>query len=448
MSILAKEADVVIIGGGLIGCAAAYHLARRGVKAVLVEKGDISGEGSGTTFGVVRIVGRDPVEIPLQLKSTEMWQNLSAELDCEVGFRQGGCLYLAETETDLAPLEQYHERSRQGGVLDCRMVGPGEVKRLIPPLERPMKGALYSPRDGFAERLVPARGFASAAGKLGAQIHTETLCVGIEVSGGRVSGVITNKGEVRAHTVVNAAGVYAHRVASMVGFHMPLKIIRTTECETEPLGRPLFKPWFMGPGVMALQTIRGTVIAGGGKVDHDLGLDDLNDLRAWLPHLRAFRKIMNLRLDTGHLKREFVRVFGPSFESRRKAAFPTLEAKATIKRAEKSFQRLQELMPSLKAARIASIWAGLVGFTPDMLPLIGELDNPRGLVMAAGWSGHGYALGPAVGHLLSELIVDGRTSLSIGAFRPGRFAEGKVAKPPSSVFLSDKVATETDTDQP
>jgi len=130
-----------------------------------------------------------------------------------------------------------------------------------------------------------------------------------------------------------------------------------------------------------------------------------------------------------------IRVFGLSFESRLKAAFPTFEPKASIKGAEKAFRRLQELMPSLKDVKIAKISAGLVGFTPDMLPVIGELNGPKGFVMAAGWSGVGYALGPAVGDLLSELIVDDRNSLSIDAFRPGRFTEGKL-EIPSSVYLN------------
>lgn len=431
-SILAKEADVVIIGGGLIGCAAAYNLAKRRVKIALVEKGSISGEGSGTTFGAVRTVCRDPAEMPLALKSMGMWKNLSAALNCEVGFWQGGCLYIREKEEELEPLEQAVEMSRQGGVLDCRMLGSNEIKKLMPLMELPMAGALYSEGSGVAEPLVPARCYADAARRLGAQIYTETLCVGIEASGGRVSGVMTNKGEIKTHTVVNAAGVHAHRVARLVGFHMPLKVVNSLWGETESLGRVLFKPYFRGNRMTARSTVRGTIIFGGPRkkpADHALGLDAFNDFRIWLPLLLTFRQGIKLRLELSHLKREFVRVFGISFESRSKATFPTFVPKANIKSGENNFQVLLELLPSLKTVKIAKIWSGLVGLTPDMLPLIGELDNPKGFVMAAGWSGHGYALGPAVGELLSELIVDGKTSLSISAFRPSRFTEGKLGMP-------------------
>jgi len=434
-STVVNKADVVIIGGGIVGCAAAYYLAKRGVKVALVEKGDISCEGSGHTFGAVRTFGKNPVEIPLMLKSVEMWKNLSAELNCEVGYRQEGGLYLAKTEDELEPIEQYLKGSRQEGELDCRMLTPSDIKRLIPPLEAPMAGALYSPSSGWAERVLPARCFAEAARKLGAQIYTGTLCVGIDVSGGKVTGVMTDEGEVKTHTVINAAGVHAHRVARLVGFHMPLKITRITEFETEPLKQNLFKPWFVGP-CTAVQTGSGTIIAGTGETHHDLGFDAFDDLQIWLPRLRNFRKMVELGFEGGHLKRELIRVFGLSLESRCEAAFPTFEPKASIKGAERAFRRLQELMPSLKEVRIAKVSAGLEGLTPDMLPVIGELNDPKGFIMAAGCSGVGYALGPVVGDLLSELIVDGQTSLSVGAFRPSRFAEGKFETPSSAGYLN------------
>jgi len=429
-----NKADVVIIGGGIFGCAAAYYLAKRGVKVALVEKGDISGEGSGHTFGAIRTFGKDPVEIPLMLKSIEMWKNLSAELNCEVGYRQEGGLYIAKTEDELDTIERFLEGSRKETELDCRILTPSEIKKMIPPLEAPMAGALYSPSSGWVERVVPARCFAEAARKLGAQIYTGTLCVGIDVSGEKVTGVMTDRGEIKAHTVINAAGVHSHRVAKLVGFHMPMKITRITEFETEPLKQNLFKPWFLGPAT-AVQTGSGTIIAGTKATHHDLGFDAFNDLKMWLPQLLRNRKMVKLGFEGGHLKRELIRVFGLSFESRRKAGFPTFEPKVSIRGAEQAFYRLQQLMPSLKDVRIAKVTAGLEGLTSDLLPVIGELDDPKGLIMVVGGGGAGYALGPVVGDLLSELIVDGQTSLSIDAFRPSRFAGGKFQKPSSAGYL-------------
>jgi glycine/D-amino acid oxidase-like deaminating enzyme len=430
-STVAKNADVVIIGGGIVGCAAAYYLAKRGVKVALVEKGDLSTEGSGHTFGAIRTFGKGPAELPLTLKSAEMWKNLSTELNCDVGYRQGGGLSIAETEDELERLEQSVERNREAGGPDFRMISPGAIKRLIPPLEAPMAGAMYAPNSGRAERVLPARCFAEAARKLGAQIYTQTLCVGIEVSGGKVSGAVTDKGEIKAPTVISATGVHANQLASLVGFDLPLKIIRITEGETEPLKKHLFEPFFLGPAT-ALQTDSGSIVYGSREAPHtDIGFDAFDDLNIWLPRLRNFGNMFELDVEGGHLKRELTRVFGPSFESRSKGAFPTFEPEVSIKGAELGFRRMQELMPSLKDVGMGKITAGRQGLSPDMLPVIGELDHPKGFVIAGDCSGTGYCLGPGIGHLLSELVVDGQTSLSIDAFRPSRFADGSFEMPSS-----------------
>jgi glycine/D-amino acid oxidase-like deaminating enzyme len=435
-SIVPKTADVVIIGGGIVGCAAAYYLAKRGVKIALVEKGDLSTEGSGHTFGAIRTFGKGPAELPLTLKSAEMWKNLSAELNCDVGYRQGGGLILAKTEDELEPLEQYVERSREVGGLDFKMVTPGAIKRMIPPMEAPMAGALHAPSSGRAERVLPAMCFAGAARKLGAEFYTQTLCVGVEVSGGKVSGVVTDKGEIKAPTVISATGVHANRMAELVDFDLPLKIIRITEGETEPLKPDLFKPWFVGP-LTAVQTGSGTIIFGSKESpQHDIGFDALDNLNIWLPRFANLGNRFELEFEGGHLKREMKRIFGPSFESRRKGEFPTFEPDFSIEGAERGFRKMQELMPSLKEVGMGKISAGRQGLSPDMLPVIGELDHPKGFITAGDCSGTGYALGPAIGELLSELIVDGQTSLSIDAFRPSRFADGSIDMPSPAGYAS------------
>jgi glycine/D-amino acid oxidase-like deaminating enzyme len=277
--------------------------------------------------------------------------------------------------------------------------------------------------------VLPAMCYARAARKLGAQIYTHTLCVGVEVSGGKVSGVVTDKGEIKARTVISATGVHANRLASLVGFDLPLKIIRITEGETKPLKKHLFEPFFVGPAT-AVQTDSGSIVYGAREAPHhDIGFDAFDDLNIWLPRLSTFGNAFELDLEGGHLKRELTRVFGPSFESRRKGEFPTFEPDVSIEGAERGFRKMQELMPSLKEVGMGKISAGRQGLSPDMLPVIGELDHPKGFITAGDCSGTGYALGPAIGELLSELIVDGQTSLSIDAFRPGRFAEGNFEMP-------------------
>jgi glycine/D-amino acid oxidase-like deaminating enzyme len=279
--------------------------------------------------------------------------------------------------------------------------------------------------------VLPAMCYARAARKLGAQIYTHTLCVGVEVSGGKVSGVVTDKGEIKAPTVISATGANANRMAKLVDFDLPLKILRVTEGETEPLKPGLFEPFIVG-AVTAVQTDSGSIIFGSMKpAQSDMGFEVFDDLNIWLPRFRSFGNILDLEFEGGHLKREIKRIFGPSFESRSKGAFPTFEPEVSVKGAELGLLRLQELMPSLKEVKIGKISAGRMEITPDMIPVIGELDHPKGFISAGDHSGGGYAHGPGIGELLSELVVDGQTSLSIDAFRPGRFAEGDFEMPGS-----------------
>ncbi len=168
-------------------------------------------------------------------------------------------------------------------------------------------------------------------------------------------------------------------------------------------------------------------------MDHDLGFDDFENLSVWLPRLLAFRKITWLHFNMGHTSREFKRVFGFTHEIKRKAEFPNVEPKTSVRRLEKYAQMQWETMPSLRGTKIARMWAGFIGVTPDFLPIIGELDRPKGFIIANGFCGHGFSIGPVVGRLMSELIIDGRPSISLKEFSPYRFIEGKFGVPPQAV---------------
>jgi len=427
---MVKHSDVVIIGGGISGCATAYYLAKRGVKVALLEKGEIASEGSGTNVGLIRGIGRATCETPLAKSSLEIWGNLSAELNCDAGFIQGGGIYLAETKEELEEFEIYAKMAHESGI-DCRLIDADEVRKLIPPLEVPLAGGLYSKMAGHVEPATAVNCFANAARRLGAQIYTKTPCWGIQVSRGRVSGVVSNQGEIKTETVVNAAGVYANRVAKLVGFHIPLKVVVFTVAETEPL--PLqFTTWFRGSHCGVTPSIRGTLYFTRGlgvPIEYYIGLDAFQDLRIWLSRFRAFRECTKLRFDLSYLGREFRRVFGISQEAKRAAEFPLFDPKPNAKFVELYTQGLYETMPSLRGTRVARTWAGLIDLTPDMLPLLGKVENPKGFIIATGFSGHGFGLGPVIGRIISELVLDGKTSLPIEAFRPSRFAEGKFGMP-------------------
>jgi len=429
MNNIVQKTDAVVIGGGIIGCATAYYLAKHGVKVVLLEKGELGGEGTGMTFGLIRDIGRVPAEIPLAVDSLALWKELSSELNYDIGWIQGGGIEIAETEQKLEKFAKYSSVVRGRGI-KCKVINADELRKLMP-IEIEIAGGIYSENSGHAEPKSVIDGFANAARKLGALIYTQTPCWGVEVNQNKVSAIITTRGPIRTDTVINAAGAYASRIARMIGFHIPIKLVSCTVAETYPV-EPLSKTWLLGPQSTMRQTIHKTLYLCRGLeviTEHCMDFYDFEDITVWLPRLYESRKLVHLRFDFDHIMRDIRRILGFSWKARRQAEFPIYEPKPNRKIAEAYLRSLKEMLPSLKKTELRRIWAGLLDLTPDMLPIIGELKNPKRFITAAGLSGHGFALGPRIGKLVAEQIVYGKCSLSLEDFWPYRFAEGKFTKP-------------------
>lgn len=426
-----KRADVVIIGGGISGCAAAYYLAKRGVGVVLVEKGEIAGEASGRNAGGVRAQARNPIEVPYMLESIKLWENLESELGTDMGFLQGGNLLYVESEEDLAELDLGAQMARDSGV-DSRVLTPAEARALVPGLEAPLLGALYSPTDGHADPVRSTRAFAMAASEQGVSIYTGCAVLGVETSNGRVSSVTTDLGRVDTPWVVNTAGVWANYMARKVGLHFPVRIVRQSQGQTEPV-KTRIRPFVRGPHSGFRQTPEGNIIFTRGYSharDYDVGREMLDDIRIWIPHLLKHHKLVRFNLGW-----ELVRSFQARTPLLSRIVRPAplrsgIEPKVNRKAVEKGLEALVRAMPALEGVRVERSWAGLIDLTPDMLPVLDAVPKPQGYILAAGFSGHGFAMGPMTGRLISELIVDGKPSLPLEAFSLSRFARGVKISPP------------------
>ncbi len=231
---LPERADVVVIGGGIIGTMTALELAERGVSVTLCEKGEIGAEQSSRNWGWCRKMGRDPREIPLSLIALEAWRGMNQRVGGETGFQQCGILYLAENDAEIASKEYWLAEHARPYQLDSRLIGPDEVAKLVPGSSQRWKGALYTASDGRAEPQRAAPAIADGARAKGARIFTNCAVRGIETAGGRVAGVVTEKGPIATSSVVLAGGAWSRRFCGNLGLYLPQLTVVNSVQRTAP----------------------------------------------------------------------------------------------------------------------------------------------------------------------------------------------------------------------
>jgi glycine/D-amino acid oxidase-like deaminating enzyme len=422
------QADVVVVGAGIVGCATAYFLARRGARVAVVERGAVPGEQSRKNWGFVRQQGRDPAEMPLVMEANRLWRDLPRELGADIEWVQGGNLALADDDKDLALFQEWLPVAREFG-LDTRLLRPRDLGTVVPGLAGAWSGGMHTPDDGHADPEKATDALARAAVAHGASLHLDCAVQGLTTRAGAVAGVVTEHGEIRASTVVCAAGAWSGRLCRMLRFDLPQRWVRGTVARTTPAPAvTACAVW--GPRLAFRQRRDGSFnIAAGGALDHDVTLDSLRQVRFFLPNFWKNKK--RFRFHVGRPLLASLAAALPGSAARRRPLVwdRGIEPSPNRAKVRRSLAELQRLLPSLPALGIARSWAGYIDATPDLAPVLGEIPSLRGFVLATGFSGHGFAMGPIAGRLVSELIVDGKPSLDITAFRFSRFAEGAIGKP-------------------
>lgn len=376
--------DVVIIGGGISGTAAAYELARLGVPVTLVEQGSLASMASGWTLAGVRQSGREAPEIPLAMAAVERWGYLTEELGADVEYRRNGNLRLIMDEDARPATERRIAAENALGLKVEYLPDNRALREVAPALAEWIPGASFCPTDGHANPTAAVSAFAAAAQRLGAKILTETRVEGIEVAGGKVQGVRTTEGILPADVVVVAAGIYSNALTSPLGITIPYELYRVSVIQTTPLPPHLAQVLGTSAADFAgRQQVDGRFRFTDGGMHWPHKLEDLTD---------GYEPVM-----------------------------PTLQA------VSRAITSAVSLVPALETARIARVWGGLVDITPDEIPVIERSQEIDGLVMAAGFSGHGFCLGPVTGQILRDLVVEGETPYPIEPFRRNRFTGNEVA---------------------
>ncbi|MGH7366508.1 MAG: NAD(P)/FAD-dependent oxidoreductase [Candidatus Rokuibacteriota bacterium] len=417
------HADVVVVGGGIIGAATAYYLARRGARVVLVEKRTIGGEQSGRAWGFVRRQGRPPAAMALMATASRMWGGLAAELGSDIEFVRDGNLAIAETPDDVARLEAGYRDAHLAG-LGSRLLTSAQVRDLIPQMQGRWEAGLYSEEDGHAEPLAVTTAFMRSAQELGVQVWEHCTALGIDTQADRVCAVDTDRGRVKAGQVVAAAGVWTSLLVEPLGVALPLRIVRSSVAATRP-APPVTRIGVWGPILAFRQRTTGQFYLGSGyrgaAADHDITLASLEHLGFFLP---AY--IQNWRLLRVHLGRDLLADVVHRLRRDTRSRFsrgPWATARVnerSIRTAARAFHRH---FPALSRIEVERTWAGFIELTPDLLPVLGRVARPHGLHLGVAAS-HGFSMGPIIGRLLAEAIVDDRPSPDLTPFRHSRFWEG------------------------
>ena len=374
---MTTTADVVVIGGGIMGASTAYHLAKRGcTNVVVLEAAEMFGLGStGLNAGGIRYQFATAVNIELSKLSIGMMERFASEMDQEVGLRHCGYLFMLDSEVDLEQFRKNVALQNAHGV-PSRIVTAAEIAALAPEVNLDgIIGGSWCPRDGLVDPNGLLQGYVSHARRLGATMRTSTPATAIDVDGGRVRRVITNAGAIETSTVVIAAGPWSAQVGAMAGVELPIAPIRRQIAVTAPI-----------PG-----------------------------LRPDFPFVIDFSRALYFhREGAGILTGMSNRDEPPAFDT-------SVDEEWRLHHLENALERL----PMLADAEISAEWAGLYEVTPDDQPILGRIPQVDGLVVCAGFSGHGLMHGPAAGLLMAEEILDGRArTIDIDPLRFARFGTG------------------------
>ncbi len=432
------DADVVIVGSGIVGCAAAYYLAKRGVRTVVFEKDQIGRAQSGRNWGFVRQQGRDPRELPLMSESIRIWSNIASELGTDVEWVQSGNLALETSADRISLFEEWSKTARDHGV-DTKVLTPTELGQLIPGLQGKWAGGMYTASDGQAEPRKATRAFADAALARGARILERCAVASIETQNGAVSGVryerptassrTAETAMIRAPCVIAAAGAWTARLVRPLGLSLPVRWVRSTVARTTPVRR-ITDVGVWAPTVAFRQRRDGTLnLGGGGWFDHDITLDSLRHARLFVPSYLKNRKLFRFHIGKPFIADAVARIPGSRGRRHPFAAEWALEPAPSPSKATWILGEFRKLFPGLADVRLTDIWAGYIDATPDAIPVIGPVDGLRGFVFATGFSGHGFGLGPIAGRLAAEIAADGKPSLDVDGLRFSRFAEGAIGEP-------------------
>ncbi len=422
-------ADVVIIGGGIVGVFAAYFLTKRGLKTVLIEKGRIGAEQSSRNWGWCRQQNRDARELPLATKSLDLWEQFVGETGEDIGFRRCGLLYLSNSEAEIAGWARWRDFAKTVGVA-TQMLSSAEATEKAIATGKTWKGGVFSPTDGIADPSKAAPAVARAIMKLGGTVIQNCAARGVETEGGRLSAVVTESGVIRTKKAILSGGAWASSFCRQLGIRFPQATIRSSIVAVS--GAEGLPPALHTSRVsVTSRSNGGHTIAISGRARVDITPQQLRFVPQFLPMFVKRWKLLTPGglegVRSGHESLTRWRLDRPTPMEQMRILDPAPD-QATLKLMQ---GRALDLLPALKNTKITGTWAGYIDSTPDGVPGIGEMENLPGFILAAGFSGHGFGIGPGAGHLIADIASGIEPLVDPKPFHPSRFRSstwGKVSE--------------------
>lgn len=366
-----ERTDIVIVGAGTTGLAAAWELAKAGLDVIALDKGRLAGEGAGKSGSNIRMVGRHSSDVPLMLEAIKLWNSMSDDLGMDVGMNFCGNLWVSFSDEEQASHLKLMERDIAYGIEEFAM-DRQQIREFAPALTHEIAGAVFSPTSGISDPFKVCFAYWKAAVREGAKFRFGTEMVDFLFKDGRVAGVLTTKGAIEAEKVILAAGPWSTYLARKAGLELPISNCPYQKIITEA----------------TLPIIPSFVLTNSG----------------------SFHQADTGQIHMGHAVHTPNRGFSDAPDAD--------EIRRTVR-------RMLKVVPCLNRLNVLRSWVGFLDMTPDDNFIFGDVPELPGLILACGFSGHGYALSPIVGRLLREFVTDKATSLSMEKFRLERFKNGQ-----------------------
>ena len=406
---LPASTDVAVIGAGIAGISAAWYLHRAGLRVVVCEKGVVAGEQSSRNWGWIRQTGRDQAELPIVMESMQCWQEISDALETDIGYRREGSLYLCETDEDMARNDRFMAFAPGYGCSTLR-INRGQLEKLIVDCPPRWQSALHTPDDGRAEPALAVPAMAEYLRQRGVAVVENCAVENLSSAAGRIDGVSTEHGEIRAQSVLVAAGAWSTFVLEDCGLRLPQLTVKASVARTAPMAS-IFDGNASGSGIAFRRRLDGGyTVAASDRLEVFPSLRHVKFMRDFWPMLTSFWgklrfRAPELKID-GDYKRQ--RVCNP---------VPTAATYARIR------SQLADRVPAFAGAEFVEAWSGMIDALPDVVPVLDRAPLD-GLWIMTGFSGHGFGIGPAAGRIMADLIRNEAAGHDLSRFRFSRFGDG------------------------